>query len=310
MASDWLYPLSSKSDYYFECKKGRTRDTGPASFQQMIQEGAVDDKWGAYKNWKNVKPKDRIWIYYGSADGNLGVVGLAAVRSVDEPTKSSGRATIHMRWDQEATRKLLRNPFAAELVRQHIPRPQGSVWRVEDSLARQLLHHLKDRSTPSTTKDPKGKYATGQSSTISYTPPRKITLRRRHDSILLPLKIRLESDGWKEIAIDVRPKRVDLAMSKGGKTVIVEAKTVSGQTIDEVRAAFSQLVEYGWRAKRQMKSIKEQPVLWALFEKEPKPEEVEFLHDQSILVSWVSKSGRRVIHSLQTSAVPFVNELG
>lgn len=63
MPSDWLYPLSSKSNYWFETAQGRTVDTGPASFEEMILNGSVDDEWGAAKCWRQMVPGDRMWVY-------------------------------------------------------------------------------------------------------------------------------------------------------------------------------------------------------------------------------------------------------
>ena len=69
MSADWLYPLSSKSGYFFTLKFGNSVDTGPASLEQMILDDVADDTWIAHKNWKNIKDGDRIWIYYGKIDG-------------------------------------------------------------------------------------------------------------------------------------------------------------------------------------------------------------------------------------------------
>ena len=309
MPNDWLYPLSSLSSYKFKLKIGRTQNTGPASFQQMIKDGGVDDVWGAHKNWKNIQRDDRIFIYYGTADGDLGIVGLAYVEKVVPPSESGSGAAIRLRWDRADTQKMLKHPLPALEVRKHIPRPQGALWRIPTPLSRQIDMHLK-QPTAAVQKPWKGKYATGVSSTISYVPPAVVTVSRRHDAILLPLKIRLESEGWVEAAVDVQSKRVDLAMKKGNATIIVEAKTVSGTTAIEVRSAFAQLVEYGWRTERRARSPRSKPLLWALFETQPKSEEIEFLEDQSILVSWVSKTNKRVIHSGKTGRNAVVRNLG
>lgn len=301
MTSDWLYPLSSASSHYFDLKIGRTRDTGPASFEQMVNEGALDDEWGVYHNWKNVVKGDRFWVYYGTINGDLGVVGLAYVKSVSPPKKSRGAAVVKLRWHRKKTHELLKTPFPALSVRKHIPRAQGAVWRIEPRLGRQLDQHIKTPHQNRGLTSWKGRYATGVSSTISYNPPREVTVERRHDELLRPLKIRLQSEGWIEVGIDVQSKRVDLAMKKGATTLIVEAKTVSGATANEVRSAFAQLMEYGWRVERKGKPKVPKPLLWAVFEKEPKQDEIEFLEYHMIMVSWVSKKSHRIIHSNKTA---------
>lgn len=310
MTSDWLYPVSSASNYVFQLKNRRTTDTGPASFEEMILAGGFDDNWGAYMNWKNMVKDDRIWIYYGTADGDLGVAGLAYVKQVSNPKEPRGSASIKLRWDHDITMKLIENPFPAANVRKHIHRPMAAVWRIKPPLAGQLAKHTMSPSQSGPLTPWKGKYATGVRSTITYTRPKEVTVKRRHDAMLNPLKIRLSSNGWIEVGVDVQSKRVDLAMKKGLTTIIVEAKTVSGATVGEVRSAFAQLMEYGWRVERRGKSKSARATLWALFEKEPKLDEIEFLEDHDILVSWISKKNKRVIHSKKTAKHPIVKQLG
>jgi hypothetical protein len=310
MTTDWLYPLSSVSGYKFKRIGGLTFDTGPASFQQMIKDGAIDKEWGVHKNWKNLEVEDRIFVYYGTADGDLGIVGLAFVKKVVPPSQPGSGGIIKLRWDRATTQKLLKHPLPAPQVRKHIPRPQGALWRIPTPLTRRIEKHLKMQPSATKQKPWKGKYATGVSSTISYVRPTTVTVWRRHDAILLPLKIRLESEGWVESRVDVQSKRVDLAMKKGGKTIIVEAKTVSKTTATEVRAAFAQLVEYGWRTERKARTAGSKPLLWALFEVEPTKEEIEFLEDQSIFVSWVSNRNKRIIHSEKTGQHAVIRSLG
>ena len=311
MTSDWLYPLSSTSGYVFSLPRGReTPDTGPASFQQMINNFGYDDEWYVSKNWKNIAEGDRVWAYYGTSDGDLGVVGLAYVNIVSTPEKPRGKAMVELEWDMKITDGLLKVPFPALSVRKYIPRAQGGVWRIEPRFASQLDKHIKSTHQNRGLTPWKGRYATGVSSTISYTRTGKVTVERRHDAMLHPLKIRLNANGWVEVGVDVQSKRVDLAMRKGATTIIVEAKTVSGATVGEVRSAFAQLMEYGWRVERRGKSKGMRATLWALFEKEPKLEEIEFLEDHNLLVSWISKKNKRVIHSKKTAKNPIVKQLG
>jgi len=276
----------------------------------MINEGALDDKWGALKNWKNLSKGDRIWVYYGTSDGDLGVVGLAFVKSVLPPKKPKGSAIISLRWDIKKTRKLLKFPFPALSVRKNMSQQKASVWRIEARLAEQLEKHVKSSQQSNGWGSRKEKYATGVTSTITYSRPKKITVERRHDALLRPLKIRLKSEGWTEVDVDVQSKRVDLAMKKGSTITIVEAKTVSGATAGEVRSAFAQLMEYGWRVEQKGKPKIRKPLLWAIFEKEPKMDETEFLEDHLILVSWVSKKSKRMIHGEKTAKHLVVRALG
>ena len=310
MASDWLYPLSSTSSYWFVRRNGRrTTDTGPASFEQMITEGAVDDEWGAFRNWKNLQKRDRIWVYYGQADGDIGIVGLGYVKSVTKPSEPRGRAIVKIIWNTSKTKQLLRHPFPASKIRKHIPRPLAAMWEVDSALARQLTEHI-GRRTHESRDNVRTSYATGQSSTITYRRPKVITVHRRHDALLRPLLIRLQSSGWKEIQVNVQNKRVDLAVKRRERTLIVEAKTVGSDTSQEVRAAFAQLAEYAWRLGQGQGHRGQDPLLWALFEKQPRYDEIRFLEHHSILVSWATPSGGRITHSLRTAEHPVVRNLG
>jgi len=311
MTADFLYPLSSGSGYRFKLDNGRlTPDTGPAAFQQMIFESGTDCEWGAYKNWRVIQPGDRIWVYYGTSDGDLGVVGLARALSVQAPKKPKGRAVITMRWDLKRTRELSRRPFPARKVRKSIPRAQAAVWTIGEALSSALLKHLQLKGEAKVPSRVSPRYAVGVSSTISYTRPKTVTVRRRHDAILRPLKTRLDVEGWTESRVNVQPKQVDLAMSKGRCTLIVEAKTVSHATSTEVRAAFAQLTEYAWRIRRESGGEETRLVLWSLFEKKPEDDEIRFLEDHDILVSWVSQGRKRVLHSPKTARHRIALSLG
>lgn len=311
MPADWLYPLSSKSGYFFTLKFGNSVDTGPASLEQMILDGVTDDTWTAHKNWKNIKAGDRIWVYYGKIDGDLGIVALAYAKNVEEPKRPTGAAQIKLTFDLVKSKKLLKIPFSAVVVRRFIPRPQGALYKVEKELANKLLQHLDSKlKRPNETKLVTSGYALGVSSTISYTYPlRKVTVRRRHDEIIRPLKTRLESEGWQAVQVDVKPMRVDLAMKRKNYTIIVEAKTISGSSAGDVRAAFAQLKEYGWRVERSKRNATNL-ILWALFEKEPKAGEIEFLEDQEIYVSWISQGKKRLVHGDRTSSKELIRSLG
>jgi hypothetical protein len=309
MTRDWLYPLSSKSDYHFLRKGGRTTDTGPASLEEMLLEGAVDDEWGAYMNWKNVKPKDRIWVYYGKADKSLGVVALAYAVSVKRPQKGKRRATVMLEWDRKKSLKLLKRPFKLSPSDGRISKPQTALWPMSDKVARQLQTYSR-LSVNEMAPVVEPKYGEGSESSVTYTPPKTMTLRRRHDSLIRPLQTRLKADGWKPVRVNVKPMQVDLAMRRGNRTLIVEAKTVSGATSPQTRAAFAQLCEYNWRLSRTSSTTSTRPILWALFEKEPEADEIEFLEHHKILVSWVSRKKGRFFHGPATTKQAIIRNLG
>ena len=136
--SDWLYPLSSKSDHWFEDEEGnriwceddagnRISDTGIECFKEMLRLGSTDVNWFLSTNYRNVRKGDRVWIYYGTADSDIGIVGLATIRDIDHD-EDSGEHGIHLRWNRRATRRLIATPVPAKEVRKFIPWPAATVW--------------------------------------------------------------------------------------------------------------------------------------------------------------------------------------
>ena len=136
--SDWLYPLSSKSDYYFVDEEGnriwcedgggnRFSDTGFDCFKEEIRSGSTDVEWILSTNYRNVRKGDRVWIYYGTADSDIGIVGLATLRDIYHD-ENSGKYSIHLRWNRRATRRLIATPVPAKEVRKFIPWPAATVW--------------------------------------------------------------------------------------------------------------------------------------------------------------------------------------
>ena len=311
MTGDWLYPLSSVSGYVFDLRGGsKTKDTGPPAFEQMVSQGGADHWWGAYRNWKQLQVGDRIWVYYGTADGDVGVTGLGRVLSVSPPPHPHGRAAIQIKWDIRATKSLCKCPFPAGKVRKDIPRAIAPLWEIKPPLARKLRHHLGAPSSPSRTASTT-LYASGKPSTVTYKrPPRHVTVHRRHDALLRPLLTRLKTAGWREVRVNVQTKRVDLAMRLGSITIIVEAKTSSGSSSQDVRDAFSQLKEYAWRVQKSRRNSPASMIVWALFEVRPDDDAVSFLEDHGVFVSWADARKRRIVHSRRTAQLSAIRKLG
>jgi hypothetical protein len=139
--SDWLYPLSSGSGRWFVDSTGhRYNDTSFASFRTMMSKPSKDDWWYLATNYRNVQIGDRIWCYYGAADGDLGVVGVALVRDLVHD-EHAGTHDIHLDWKVTATRRLMKAPVPATDVRRFIARPRAAVQAldVHPQLVRQLL---------------------------------------------------------------------------------------------------------------------------------------------------------------------------
>ena len=125
--NDWLYPLSGSSGRYFKTSTGRRLDdTSIHSFRKMMKSPATDDQWYLSTNFRKVQDGDRVWCYYGRADGDTGVVGLATVRTVIHD-EVKGTHDVDLKWDIRATRRLLADPVPATVVRGYILRPRRAV---------------------------------------------------------------------------------------------------------------------------------------------------------------------------------------
>ena len=138
---DWLYPLSSKSDYCFEDEEGnrirceddagnQISDTGIECFRKKLRLGSTDVNWVLRTNYLKVRKGDRVWIYYGTADSDIGIVSLATIRDIDHD-EDSGEHGVHLRWNRRATRRLIATPVPAKEVRKFIQRPRRPVWNLD-----------------------------------------------------------------------------------------------------------------------------------------------------------------------------------
>lgn len=129
--SDWLYPLSGSSGRWFVDSSGNEYDdTSFESFVDMMRSPSTDDWWYLATNFRKVAVHDRIWCYYGRADGDRGVVALATVQSVRHD-EEAGTHDIHLNWKRTPTRRLLRSPVPASRVRRFIPTPRAAVQAID-----------------------------------------------------------------------------------------------------------------------------------------------------------------------------------
>jgi hypothetical protein len=125
--NDWLYPLSSVSGRWFEDATGyKYPDTSFDSFSKMMKKPKKDNRWYLATNFRNVAIGDFIWCYYGVADGDLGVVGLAKVKDIAHD-EDKGTHDVLLDWQVSSTRKLMTSPVPATTIRKFISRPRSAV---------------------------------------------------------------------------------------------------------------------------------------------------------------------------------------
>jgi hypothetical protein len=125
MTKNWLYPLSRTAGRWFAWEDGTVLpDVSYESFVVMMRYPGPDNRWTIAMNFRNVGRKDRVWCYYGVADGDRGVVGLAYAERVEDT--QDGRVLV-LRWDRRRTRYLLQDPVPAAHVRRFVPYPRAPV---------------------------------------------------------------------------------------------------------------------------------------------------------------------------------------
>mgnify|MGYP004141103793 CR=1 FL=1 len=132
IVSNWLYPLSRTSGCIFVDAEGiELSDTSFGSFKTMMQSSVSDDWWYLSTNFRNVRIDDRVWIYYGTADRDIGITGLATIRDFRDFRELDNDIRwpdIYLRWNRRATNRLIANPVPAKEVRKFIPWPAAAVW--------------------------------------------------------------------------------------------------------------------------------------------------------------------------------------
>ena len=135
IVSNWLYPLSRTSGCIFVDAEGiELSDTSFGSFKTMMQSSVSDDWWYLSTNFRNVRIDDRVWIYYGTADRDIGITGLATIRDFRDFRELDNDIRwpdIYLRWNRRATNRLIANPVPAKEIRKSIPKPRRPVWNLD-----------------------------------------------------------------------------------------------------------------------------------------------------------------------------------
>jgi predicted RNA-binding protein with PUA-like domain len=121
-------------------EREKSDDTSFEVFKDMMRSPSTDDWWFLSTNFRKVEIGDRIWCYYGQADGDAGIVGLATIPEIRHDDKE-GTHDVHLKWNRSATRRLIAHPVPAHVVRRFVQRPRASVTALNPhrSLLRRLI---------------------------------------------------------------------------------------------------------------------------------------------------------------------------
>lgn len=283
----WLYPISSKSGYYFKNAQGKRVKVSYESFRDFVHTEKVRDRWwGVHFNFQKVEKGDDLFIYTGDED--RGIIACAKIVGKDQNTRQ-----LIIRIDKARTKKLLADPVPAPLVRRFIPYPRAAAidlgpslkdlkkllpWRPEyQAKSRPVLSKLHLKPIIKTFANIKG----GRQRRLL-----------KHDAVLGQVKAYLKANGFEVGTRSFGNLRVDVAAVRKADLVIVEGKIIKkGAGRLEAREGLGQLLEYSWLFREENHKTPRKHNLWLACSARPRHGVVRFLTSQDILVSWPSKYG-------------------
>ena len=121
-SKNWIYPVWKSIDERriatFD-PAGLSAPAGRHGFVTRFQSGHFDDRWEVLLNVKHVDIGDRVWLYCGQDDLDMGVVGLGEVTAA--AFCKDGRRRVSITWDRRATGNLIRRYSFVDDVRHYIP---------------------------------------------------------------------------------------------------------------------------------------------------------------------------------------------
>lgn len=281
----WLYPISSRGEYWYELSPGRKVPMSFEVFRDSVLRGKTSEKWVVNQNFGAIRLGDELFIYTGDRD--RGIIGYAKVTGKDERTQC-----VIFRLDRQRTKDLLFDPIPAPLIRPHIPPPRKTVVNLGPHMSalRKLLPWSVTRARQEALA----------LSPLNLRPRRRVAanLKARkdarwllHDTVLQPVDDFLSVRRFEVGGHPFGRLRVDMAARRGRDLVIVEGKTIkkgsSGR--EEARTGLGQLLEYSWWFKHHYHHLRHH--LWVAFSARPGKTIVDFLEDHKVFVSW-TKSQR------------------
>jgi hypothetical protein len=126
MTNIWVYSISERAEFSFEID-GKRIPVSLESYGKMIKSGDItkDKWWHIAQNWRSIRIDDEVLIYSGDQD--KGVIGYATVQGIDW---RGDYWAIHMKFNLDRSRTLLKKPIPAQTVRQWVHYPRKNVINV------------------------------------------------------------------------------------------------------------------------------------------------------------------------------------
>lgn len=141
--TDYLYPMSSVSDTVLLDHNGdQTPNVAYNYFVEGVIHRSLGGDWLLRGSYRQIVDGDRLWLYYGKADFDLGIVGVADIVS-DPYQRAGGEWAVKIVVDFDATANLIRQPVLADYVRTYFPYPRN-VCRMDPHP--KLVHRCEQRA--------------------------------------------------------------------------------------------------------------------------------------------------------------------
>lgn len=217
--STWIYPISKSAERTFELVKGKEDKVSAENYKNLVESGkfAKNQWWSISRNYDDIQPGDTVYVYAGVADGDLGFIGYAMVEGKEGNDRNTWM--LHLKFDLNKCRMLLKQPIPALTVRQWVPYPHNAVWPFpfESELAPLLPWNKKSKSKKASQQTKKGKFWQPDPNKRQKVEQNAIELTTKHYEDLGYSVVSVEKDniGW------------DLEATLSGKLLRIEVKGLS-----------------------------------------------------------------------------------
>jgi hypothetical protein len=125
--STWIYPISKNAERNFELVEGSEDKVSVENYKNLVESGKFPQYqcWYITRHYNDIQPGDKIYIYAGVADQDLGFIGYATVEKTDH---SKEGWQLCLNFDLDKCRMLLKQPISGPTVRQWVRYPRNAVW--------------------------------------------------------------------------------------------------------------------------------------------------------------------------------------
>ncbi len=120
MSRHFIYPLSTRGDFYFETRHGPGQRISPDNYWDNALAGARD-AWGLSNGFRLIAPGDWVWAYFTQPVSQI--LGVGVAKSPVTWNTQSGRHTVEIQWDAKLTHELKRNPIPYSSYQQLVHAP-------------------------------------------------------------------------------------------------------------------------------------------------------------------------------------------